>query len=219
MFCQKCGQPIATGIQYCPGCGADVSGQTIDAPKSEVTRADLVRPVVTATATPVAATAVSSEYAGFGHRFGAVLIDGAIGWVVSLAIQIPLGLGMGLSDFQDADNIFAMVGIFGFAFFASFAFSWLYEALLTSSAWQGTVGKKALGIIVTDENGGRISFLRATGRHFAKMLSGMLLLIGYLIQPFTPKRQALHDILAGTLVLKPGSVVSPPAPTVGGVQE
>jgi uncharacterized RDD family membrane protein YckC len=218
MFCQKCGQPIATGIQYCPSCGTDVSGQTAP-PKSEVTPADLVRPAATASATPVAAAAASSEYAGFGLRLGAVLIDGAIGWVVSLAIQIPLGLGMGLSDFQNTDNIFAMAGIFGFAIIASFGFSWLYEALLTSSSWQATVGKKALGIIVTDENGGRISFLRATGRHFAKMLSGMLLFVGYFIQPFTPKRQALHDILAGTLVLKPGGLRSPAAPPMSGVQE
>ena len=218
MFCQKCGQPIATGIQYCPSCGADVSGQTIT-PKSEVTPADLVRPTATASATPVAAAAASSEYAGFGLRLGAVLIDGAIGCAMFLAVQISLGIRMGLSELQNAEDVLKLLSIFGIAAIASLAFSWLYEALLTSSSWQATVGKKALGIIVTDENGGRISFLRATGRHFAKMLSGMLLFVGYFIQPFTPKRQALHDILAGTLVLKPGGLRSPAAPPMSGVQE
>lgn len=66
----------------------------------------------------------------------------------------------------------------------------------------------ALGLIVTDANGGRISFLRALGRYFAKILSGMILLIGYIMVGFTEKKQGLHDILASTLVVKgqPGMV-------------
>jgi uncharacterized RDD family membrane protein YckC len=59
----------------------------------------------------------------------------------------------------------------------------------------------ALNLVVTDENGAKISFGRATGRHFGKYLSALILFIGYLIQPFTAKRQALHDMLAGTLVV------------------
>ena len=73
--------------------------------------------------------------------------------------------------------------------------------MLVSSSRQATVGKIAVGIVVTDEQGRRISFLRATGRWFGKYLSGFLL-IGYLIQPFTAKRQTLHDIMAGCLVLR-----------------
>ena len=60
----------------------------------------------------------------------------------------------------------------------------------------------ALGIVVTDMQGRRISFLRATGRYFGKIVSGMLIMIGYLMQPFTEKRQTLHDIMAGCLVLR-----------------
>ena len=78
---------------------------------------------------------------------------------------------------------------------------WLYEAILVSSSRQATPGKMAVGIVVTDVQGRRISFLRATGRWFGKYLS-VFLLIGYLIQPFTAKRQTLHDIMAGCLVLR-----------------
>ena len=64
------------------------------------------------------------------------------------------------------------------------------------------MGKKALGIIVTDISGQRISFGRATGRYFAKQLSTIILLIGYIMAAFTEKKQALHDMMAGTLVIK-----------------
>ena len=78
---------------------------------------------------------------------------------------------------------------------------WLYEATFQSSRWQATPGKRVLGMIVTDLAGSRISFGRATARHLATYLSNILL-IGYLMQPFTQKRQALHDRLAGTLVVR-----------------
>jgi len=63
------------------------------------------------------------------------------------------------------------------------------------------VGKLTLGIVVTDEDGNRINFGRATGRHFAKMISFLILLIGFMMAGWTKKKQALHDKIAGTLVL------------------
>jgi len=78
--------------------------------------------------------------------------------------------------------------------------SWLYEALLESSSYQATLGKMIFGMKVTDLNGHRISFGRATGRHFAKWLSTMILCIGYIMVGFTERKQGLHDLLAGTLV-------------------
>ena len=81
--------------------------------------------------------------------------------------------------------------------------TWLYHALLESSEWQGTAGKKALGLIVTDMTGHRLSFARASGRHFGKFVTGLIPLgIGYAMAGFTEKRQALHDILASCLVLR-----------------
>ena len=93
---------------------------------------------------------------------------------------------------------------------------WLYYALLESSSWQGTVGKKVLGIRVTDMNGNQISFGRATGRYFGLLLSGLICFIGFIMVAFTEKKQGLHDMLASTLVLKgpavPSYVAPPPPP-------
>jgi len=80
--------------------------------------------------------------------------------------------------------------------------TWLYYALCESSSWQGTVGKKVVGLRVTDLNGNRISFGKATGRHFGKIVSALILGIGFIMIAFTEQKQGLHDILAGTLVLK-----------------
>ena len=79
---------------------------------------------------------------------------------------------------------------------------WIYEASMESSARQATVGKMALALKVTDLEGRRISFARASGRHFAKYISGMILLIGYIMAGFTERKQALHDMIAGTLVVR-----------------
>ncbi len=78
---------------------------------------------------------------------------------------------------------------------------WLYFALMESSPRQATLGKQALGIMVTDLAGQRISFARATGRFFAKILSGLILWIGYVMAAFTERKQALHDLLASCLVV------------------
>jgi uncharacterized RDD family membrane protein YckC len=72
---------------------------------------------------------------------------------------------------------------------------------MESSSRQATVGKIALGLRVTDLNGERITFLRATGRYFGKIISGMILYIGFIMAAFTEKRQALHDLMAECLVV------------------
>ena len=78
---------------------------------------------------------------------------------------------------------------------------WLYYALLESSSRQATLGKMAIGIIVTDLDGGRISFGRANGRYLGKMVSAFILMIGFIMAGFTERKQGLHDIMAGCLVL------------------
>jgi uncharacterized RDD family membrane protein YckC len=97
----------------------------------------------------------------------------------------------------------------GFVFLlatASLVLTWLYHALMESSEWQATLGKKALGLVVTDLAGQRVSFGRSTGRHFGKIITNMVpLLIGYIMAGFTAKKQALHDMLAGCLVLRRNS--------------
>jgi uncharacterized RDD family membrane protein YckC len=119
-------------------------------------------------------------YAGFWSRFAALLIDVAVLAVAGLVIT---------------------AGTVGFAFVSISILPWIYEAVMISSEKQATVGKLAMGLVVTDSEGRRLSFFRATGRHFAKYLSAVILGIGYLMAAFTRKKQALHDMLAGTLVV------------------
>ena len=92
-------------------------------------------------------------------------------------------------------------GAFGLLLLAGVVASWLYSALLQSSARQATVGKMALGLIVTDESGNRIGFGRASGRYFAGYLNALTLGIGYLMVIWTPRKQALNDRIAGTVVV------------------
>jgi len=124
-----------------------------------------------------------NRYAGFWIRFLAFILD-------SLIVGAVLGIvGMGT---KYGNNFNGAVGIVAW---------WLYFAFMESSNYQGTVGKLALGLKVTDVNRKKISFPRATGRHFAKFLSAIILLIGFIMIAFTNKKQGLHDKLADTLVV------------------
>ena len=84
----------------------------------------------------------------------------------------------------------------------SLAVGWLYFAFMESSDKQASLGKMVLKLKVTDLNGKRIDFARATGRYFSKILSTIILFIGYIMILFTEKRQGLHDLIANTLVIQ-----------------
>jgi len=136
-------------------------------------------------------------YAGFFRRFAAAFLDGIIMNVVGLGMGIAFGI-MIVSTGMDPENPVANIVLSILSMVAGIG----YEAGMTSSSYQATLGKMALGMKVTDIHGQRFGFTRAVGRLFAKIPSAMILMIGYLIQPFTEKKQALHDILAGTLVVR-----------------
>jgi uncharacterized RDD family membrane protein YckC len=139
---------------------------------------------------------ISPPYAGFWLRFCAAFVDGIVLWVV----QIPIQFALGIDPFDSQKRV--AVGIVVFSNLISIVIHWLYKSLQESSSHQATLGKRAVGIIVTDEIGNRISFGRATGRHFAEYLSALILMIGYLMAGWTRRKQALHDMIAGTLVVK-----------------
>jgi uncharacterized RDD family membrane protein YckC len=109
------------------------------------------------------------------------------------------------NNMDDASRITLILGLIG-AYGTFFIFiilgNWLYYSLMESSSRQATLGKMAVGIKVTDMNGQRISFLNATGRYFGKIISGAVFMIGYIMIIFTEKKQGLHDIMAGTLVVR-----------------
>jgi len=157
---------------------------------------------------------MNTQYAGFGHRLGAFLIDVVILWIVQFIIVTPvlglLGLGMAkeIENLQPGDEAAAMgmVGTImaaaGLIWLVTTAFLILYYAVMESSKLQATVGKLAVGIKVTDLNGERVGFGKALGRSFSRIISYMVFFIGFLIAAFTEKKQALHDLIAGTIVLK-----------------
>jgi uncharacterized RDD family membrane protein YckC len=150
------------------------------------------------------------SYAGFWRRFAAHLIDSILISVVEFVIFIPalalVGIGVFTTAMEaDPESLVGLVMIAVGAYFVTILLSiilgWLYYALMESSARGATVGKLVLGIRVTDPSGGRISFGRATVRYFSKIISAMILMIGYIMAAFTDRKQALHDIIAGTLVV------------------
>lgn len=138
------------------------------------------------------------NYAGFWIRVLAYIIDTIILTLVGGVIGAMFGfsvLGLG-SDLSDPTGVNLLMNIF------SIIIGVAYFAGMESSNWQATLGKKALGLVVTDVSGNRISLLRGVGRYFAKFISAIIMLIGFIMVAFTERKQGLHDILAGTLVLK-----------------
>jgi uncharacterized RDD family membrane protein YckC len=140
-------------------------------------------------------------YAGFWLRVIAAIIDAvivqAVVWPVTMVIGFTIGLA-GASIQMPHGGIRLVAIIVGATL--GIAAHWIYEATMESSSRQATLGKMVLGLKVTDVQGKRISFARATGRTFAKYLSSMILGIGYIMAGLTERKQALHDIIAGTLV-------------------
>lgn len=137
---------------------------------------------------------IEFKYAGFWRRFAALIIDD----VVLILMILIFGFGFFISTDLILYEDFTM------EFFSSIIailISWLYYAGMESSRWRATIGKIAIGIVVTDLDIKRISFGKATGRFFAKFISGLLLGIGYLMAAFTDRKQALHDIIAKCLVI------------------
>jgi uncharacterized RDD family membrane protein YckC len=143
------------------------------------------------------------NYGGFWIRVAAYLIDTVVLMVAQWMVFAAFGVSVfGVTSLDpDAGELFSTSGgLIAYAITTIGAI--LYFVLMESSAKQGTLGKMALGLIVTDYNGNRITWLRALGRYFAKILSGIILLIGYIMIAFTDRKQGLHDLICSTLVLK-----------------
>jgi uncharacterized RDD family membrane protein YckC len=218
VYCSKCGGAMADGAAFCSSCGQAFS-VAATAPRAPMMNASVAVPMVGGVAA-IPAYAVSAavphvEYAGFWLRLVALLIDNVILGLGFFLVLIPLifltGFRRFLDDFHPNEDmndagIFMIIGLVLLVATGSLVLTWLYHALMESSEWQATVGKKVLGLVVTDMAGQRVSFGRSTGRHFGKMLTNLIpFLIGYIMAGFTEKKQALHDMLAGCLVLRRNS--------------
>ena len=203
LFCNKCGAPNAVAATFCNRCGVALNPPA-GASSGPILGAAPVPPVYGVPAYPVAQAGV--RYGGFWIRVVAAIIDVIIIKVVLLPFKAVFGLGgLALNGFDTHGfhrGLALPYLIFGSGVFIllTLGASWLYEAFMESSPYQATLGKMIFGMKVTDLYGNRISFARATGRHFAKILSGMILCIGFIMVGITERKQGLHDILAGTLV-------------------
>ncbi len=206
-FCPNCGQPApaaaAPGIPIpaVTGSGAPIVAEAYPVGAPPVAYAAPMQPIL-----------APRPYAGFWLRFVAYLIDTIVLMVI---LGILIGVGVLLVGFayikaatqnmNPEDPAFTSM-IMGWVLLFSLALlvpMWIYFAGMESSSHQGTLGKMALGLIVTDLNDQRISFGRATGRFFSKaIITGNTFLIGYIMAGFTEKKQALHDMIASTLVLR-----------------
>ena len=146
-------------------------------------------------------------YAGFWRRLLSLLIDGTLLAGVEFAMARSIAV-LTPNDFQALANVAPV----------SAALWWAYFVVMESSPAQGTLGKISLNLRVTDTHGDPITFRRAAFRHVFKILSTLFLGIGWLMAAFTPRKQGLHDLLAGTLVLREVRylVIGPEAPSEPG---
>lgn len=145
------------------------------------------------------------NYAGFWRRVGAYLIDAILLGIVTSILGSVLGMPMGMGAMSsvlsgDPQAIAAAQAGGNLGNLLSLIIGVAYFAGMESSSHQATLGKKALGMVVTDLAGNRISLGRAIGRYFAKIVSAIILCIGFIMVAFTEKKQGLHDMIAGTLV-------------------
>jgi len=184
VICLTCGRENDQQAQICGFCGQKLTygsaGATSTAPSVNMVRDQNEEP----------------RYAGFWRRFLALFVDelilSAVALVFSTSYLLTIRSGPDMESVKVTalgSNIFSLL------------VHWLYFTLMESSPRQATLGKMAIGIIVTTGDGRRLSFLRANGRYFGKLLSALIFGIGFLMAGFTRKKQALHDMLADSLVI------------------
>lgn len=142
------------------------------------------------------------KYAGFWRRFIAFLVDYIIIAIAEIILFLIFGVILQLTGNADKSNSLTDTVIGMFILIVLVVGNWLYYSLMESSNLQGTLGKAVLNIKVTDYNGKKISFKKATVRYFAKILSAIIIFIGFAMAGWTRYKQALHDIIAGTLIIK-----------------
>ena len=195
MFCSRCGTWLPDETATCTLCGL-------------VLRPGAATPAAAAArATPAAVMVEQVMYAGFWRRFWALLIDVIVTYFPIATVRVLLGLSPSASfDPQQPAAWWAA------AF--EILIDWLYAAFLISSRWRATLGQAVMDLHVTDLNGDRISFARATARYLAQILNLVTLGFGLLLQVFSARRQALHDLVSGTVVVRSHGAERAVAPPV-----
>jgi len=192
LACLRCGQALTDGTRACASCGEPVH----DPSSGSETGAAV-------TAAPAVRRSAVYAYAGFWLRAVPYILDSLlIALVALLVIFVPL-LERGAIPMDLPWDWFATINRQTTAIrLLIFMMSWIYFASFESSSWQATPGKRLFRLVVTDLKGHRITFKRASGRYLGKLAFGVILTVGFLFAAFTPKKQAAHDLLASTVVLR-----------------
>lgn len=185
VLCQVCQQKIPYNSTSCPECGDP------EPLSSEEQKLVTGKEIVT-----------KNGYAGFWFRAIAIIVDSIIAQLVSIITVIPLAfaLGASMAGTSTASEIESTGYVLGCVM--GILIQWLYFTISESSIWQATLGKKMFGIFVTDMDGNKIGFGKANARYWSKIISALILFIGFIMVAFTQNKQGLHDIIAGTLVMK-----------------
>jgi uncharacterized RDD family membrane protein YckC len=140
--------------------------------------------------------AQEQSYGGFWVRLVALVLDNAVVFILLLATTLGAGILAALTGME------TLIGPVSWLIVTFLPF--LYWPVLESSGWQATVGKHIMGLQVTDDDGGRLSFVHALMRMLAKFVSALPFALGFLIAAFTARKQALHDLIVRTLVVRSG---------------
>jgi len=200
LTCEKCGKEIDDGASFCPSCGFPVSVAQIGpvyVPQSALP------PETIPPAPQHVGWVVRTTYAGFWLRAVAYLMDTLlVSAVFGLAASFYPAAFLKFPEATTTLSLTSLPQLTPLAIGLTIFVVWLYYAFFESSAWQATPGKRILKLYVTDIHGRPLTFTRATLRYFGKMISGLTFMVGYILAGFTEKKQALHDILASTLVMR-----------------
>jgi len=196
MFCATCGKQVSTDVKFCPHCGKETApaAQPVGAGVAQGSPSGLpvdYSPLLSAVAASTDAPPVAVRYASLWVRFCANLVDAFIvmaGFIAGFVVLTVVAAAAGGISGTDSDGADALIGVFTVLYYVVFIVGrWLYSAWLESGPTQATFGKRAMKIYVTDSSGRRLSFGRATGRHFAKYISAFTFMIGYLMAAFSKK--------------------------------
>lgn len=185
-LCSECGQAFAeddmirfSGVWVCAGC----------------------KPIMVQKIKEGVAVSGAMDFAGFWLRFGAWFIDYIILGIASMVVYLPMTF-MGVYS-ADKPGVFLTFQLISTIF--NFIIPAVYETWFVSK-YAATPGKMACKIKVVLADGGKVSFGRAVGRHFAKYISGLTLGIGYIMAGFDDQKRALHDRICDTRVIKSAEI-------------